>query len=352
MHGRFIARWGLLGIALMWPGCGGTSSPDAGMDSGGPAPRDLAAPTILAQTQVLLPGHPHPIDVFGPADAQRAVIFLHGGGGTKEAVAAQLTIVPSGSSAPDSAWLISRSVAFVFPQGQAKPSAPKAMTWTNYVMDSGVDDLAFLAALQAALRGGTLVPALAKVSRVYLAGHSNGGMMANRAWCESSTLFDGFAGLAGPASVRLYTGGTGLSDPNLGAAPCRPTQPKPYLGLVGAADAVLQTTGNWAQQYWSISPALAATPSFVDPNLVNEEFFHRRIRVPIYCSGTVANPTLSGDAKRTSWSDCGGRIRLVRAETADHCLAPTSICSSSLPEHSGLSMRDLLVDFFTSTEVP
>ena len=164
------------------------------------------------------------------------------------------------------------------------------------------------------------------------------------------TNLDGFAALAGPASVRLYTGGTGLSDPNLGAAPCRPTQPRPYLGLVGGRDATLQTTGNWSQPYWSVNPTLAATPGFVDPNLVNEEFFHRQIRVPLTCGGTAAAPTPSSDGKRTAWSDCGGRIQLIRAETADHCLGQTSLCTATLPGSSGLSMRDLMLDFFTSTE--
>jgi hypothetical protein len=35
---------------------------------------------------------------------------------------------------------------------------------------------------------------------------------------------------------------------------------------------------------------------------------------------------------------------------ADHCLAPTAICSAALPDRSGLILRELLVDFFTSTE--
>lgn len=347
MHRSCIALCGLCVISMAW-GCDGAPAGTPATD-GGTTPPDLQ-PAILAQSNVSLPGHPHPIDVFGPANAQRAVIFLHGGGGNKETVATQLAIVPASSSPPDAAWLMSRSVLFVFPQGQAKPSAPKGMTWNNYVMDSGADDLAFLGALQAALRGGTLVPGLAKVGRVYLAGHSNGGMMANRAWCESSTSFDGFAALAGPASVRLYTGGTGLSDPNLGTAPCRPAQIRPYLGLVGGRDATLQTTGNWSQQYWSVNPTLAATPGFVDPNLVNEESFHRQIRVPLACGGTAAAPTLSSDGKRTTWSDCGGRIQLIRAETADHCLSQTSICTATLPGSSGLSMRDLMLDFFTSAE--
>lgn len=150
--------------------------------------------------------------------------------------------------------------------------------------------------------------------------------------------------------MHLYTGGTGLSDPNLGTAPCRPTQPKPYLGLIGAADAVLQTIGNWSQQYWAVNPARSATPGFVDANLVNEEFFHRRIRVPLYCSGTVANPTLSADAKRTSWSDCG-----VAGPTRPHrdrrSLPGTD--AHLLGEPAGaqrLPLRDLLVGFFTATE--
>ena len=57
-------------------------------------------------------------------------------------------------------------------------------------MSSGQDDVSFLRALVSHLRGSLSLP------RMYLTGHSNGGMMANRMWCETGdSLFDGFVGL-------------------------------------------------------------------------------------------------------------------------------------------------------------
>jgi poly(3-hydroxybutyrate) depolymerase len=164
-------------------------------------------------------------------------------------------------------------------------------------------------------------------------------MMANRMWCERGADFDGFAALAGPASVTLRSTGT---------APCAPSVTRPYLGIVGDADTVLQTTSNWSSDTWTITPRLTGGPSFVNDRLVNEEVFHREVRVPSGCSGTASAPTTDGAF--TVWSDCNGRMQLKRVAQSDHCIAADGACATSLEGASGHRMRDEMVAFFASHE--
>ncbi len=79
------------------------------------------------QTPQTINGFPHQIDYYAPSNAQIAVIFLHGGGGHKEALAYDLGIKNDSStgdhdlSSDGIAWLTTHKVLAVFPQGQALP---------------------------------------------------------------------------------------------------------------------------------------------------------------------------------------------------------------------------------------
>lgn len=337
--------------------CGGSSndpvvdpstSPDAASSTGEGGPTGDASTTdsssssdagssLVTAKDLKVPGHSQPFDVYFPTNAKRVVVFLHGGLGKKEISPNQIGVTVDGT--PDAAWLASKETAFVFPQGSAISSAPAATTWSNYVMTSGQDDVAFLSALADAVRAGTLAPMIPAIARVYVAGHSNGGMMANRLWCEASTRFDGFAAFAGPASESLRAGAS---------APCAPSAAKPYLGVIGSADETIQTTGNWANPIWTVDPKLTSGPSFVDPDVVNEETFHREVRVPKVCAAAATAPVDAGTT--TTWSDCADKVRLVRVNGADHCLKSTAACASSLEGTLGKPLRDLLVGFFVSKE--
>jgi len=317
------------------------STPDGGpaddastLDSGSTSD---AGSALVTAKDLKIAGHSQPFDVYFPTNAKRVVVFLHGGLGKKEISPNQIGVTIDG--APDAVWLASKETAFVFPQGSAIAAAPAATTWSNYVMTSGEDDVAFLSALADTVRAGTIAPTIPAVARVYVAGHSNGGMMANRLWCEASTRFDGFAAFAGPASESLRAGGS---------APCAPSAPKPYLGVIGSADDTIQTTGNWANPIWTVDPKLTSGPSFVDPDVVNEETFHREVRVPKVCAAAATAPVDAGTT--TTWSDCADKVRLVRVNGADHCLKSTAACASSLEGTLGQPLRDLLVGFFVSNE--
>lgn len=337
----------------------GGAGADADAPSGDASVTDRGAPEtdeVVVYTDLTLPGHPHGIDLYLPSGAERVVIFLHGGGGTKETAAARelgarLDDPPEPTPVPDRAWMLSNRTAWVFPQGQHIPGARLARTWDNYMMLSGVDDVAFLQALTSALRAGTLAPSVPGFGRVYLAGHSNGGLMTNRLWCESTPTFDGYAGVAGPPSTDLLPGGP---------HPCAPSAVRPFLGIIGSADTVLQTANNWDGD-WAVNRCLqnAAGPAMPNPNVANEERFHREFRVPFVCGGPTSAPTMTPQA--TTWSDCQGQVRLIRVEGADHCVSPTNSdlclgggqgggCSNALDVQLGTRVRDVLVDFFRASE--
>lgn len=319
-------------ILLLTMAChrGGDSTPGTGTS---------ADTTVTVRANQTLASWPQTIDYYIPSNATTAVIFLHGGGGKKEGIAYNLGIKSDNgnstytTSSAGQDWLIQQKVIAIFPQGQSV--AGNNWTWSNYVMTSGVNDVAFLQALVAAIKSDSSLPA---ISKVYLVGHSNGGMMANRFWCESPSTFDGYVSLVGP--------------PAPGLSGCTPSTIKPYLSVIGDHDSVLMTTGNMAATQWTIKPILVASePSaWVDstPKVLNDKVYYST-RVSTACGESAASGTTSGQV--TSWSNCGGKIQLkVIAQASgsggDHCLLAASYpCSSTLVGDTGLDPKTLAMDF-------
>jgi len=318
----------LLMLFTLAAACGAPSEPSDTAEAS-------AAPTV--KSNLTLASFPHRIDLYLPTNPKRVVVFLHGGGGTKEGGAENLGLrIVSGTTVSyDTAWMAAHDVAFVLPQGQAL-AGTNGRTWRNHVMDSGVDDVAFLNALASAVREGTLDPALPATTRIAVSGHSNGGMMTNRLWCEVPASFDAFVAFAGPASVHLGEGADHA---------CAPSVTRPYLGYIGGKDTVLQTEGHWLDSVWTVKPLLANTPGFVDPKLVNELTFHKTVRVPRTCAGTVHTPVNGGGGAWTTWSDCDGALQLVRVTEADHCMSGDN-CTHSFESDTGRRMIDVLTEFF------
>ncbi|MEK7413337.1 MAG: PHB depolymerase family esterase, partial [Planctomycetota bacterium] len=320
----------------------------------GTGTRAVVKVSVSVRSNQVIAGFAHAIDLYVPSNAQSAVVFLHGGGGNKERFAYDLDIKnDAGStnyaaSASGITWLANERVAAIFPQGQTL-SGYNAWTWNNYFMNSGQNDVAFLQTLVAAIKAD---PALQSITKVYVAGHSNGGMMANRMWCESPTTFDGFGALAGPPSIHL--------DPTLAASatnhPCNPATVKPYISIVGDSDTVLQSTGNMTNKVWVLKSSLhvGASPVYVDndPSVLNDALFHSA-RVAMKCSGTISPATLSGQITR--FSDCNNSVKLVvvsqstargRPSGGDHCLASlVASCVTTLAGTTGLDPKTELVNF-------
>ena len=205
----------------------------------------------------------------------------------------------------EEALLTNRALA-VFPQGQAITAAPESFTWSNYVTDSGLDDMAFIRDLVG------FISARYNISRFYIVGHSTGGMMVNRIWCEAPDLFDGYIAIAGPPA-QLFL------DPKR----CSPNaEAKPYLGIVRSDDWVLGVPDNWEAPTWTIKQVLMQLPikpapeAFLDPVVIGERSF-LQTRVTKICEEVVGEGDSSAvsDGSITTWSFCEDSIRLLRVDS-------------------------------------
>ena len=291
-------------LSLLLSACGGGG--DGSQSSAG----SPAAPVSELQT-LTLSGYPHAVDVYRTAGATRAIVLLHGGGGNKSAIAYQLGLNASTETTTASsinwAWLEANRLMLVLPQGQHLASEPNATTWSNHAMTSGQDDKAFLLALAARVR------AEYGVSSVALMGHSMGGVMTNRIWCESPASFDAYVSLAGPASTHF-------NDP---ATPCAPgSMAKPYLGIIGDADDVMQTAGRWDAASWTVNPTWvkASITAWVNDQVI-AELAQQQLRSAQMCGATLASADYSSSGQVDTWSSCGGRLLLLRVRGADHGVA-------------------------------
>ena len=307
----------------------------------------LEAPYVL--TDQAIPGFPHLYDVFHPSSTTNGgMIFLHGGGGIKENVEKSLKV---------SLDLAERhSMVLVFPQGQSmqtcrKPPC-KAYTWSNYVMNSGQDDVSFLRALVSHLRGSLSLP------RMYLTGHSNGGMMANRMWCETGdSLFDGFVSFAGPPSSWFAKNSD--TEHRACEAASQFGSPPPYLSIFAYGDSVV---GHTPEQHiddelWSVSAVTRAMSSyaFVNDALLNDIFAFVQLRAPLRCGESPPRtPSTETDHLRV-FSACNGTavVAAIKGANTDgtcHRIA-AGHCIAFLQKHLGYGLLDFAATWLTTGEV-
>jgi pimeloyl-ACP methyl ester carboxylesterase len=313
---RVYASIALAFLLPIWSGCGG----DDGNDTG------PGGSKLIVEPNRMLSSAPHRFDIYRAEGAEKAIVFLHGGGGSKEQMAYNLGIKSNAGTfnyqVANGQILLDNKAMAVFPQGQALATAPTVTTWGNYATVSGQDDVQFIRDLVG------YIASEYNISKMYIVGHSMGGVMVSRIWCEAPELFDAFISVAGPPSEHFLDGGT----------PCSPGVAKPFLSIVGSQDGVLQNS-DWEAQTWTIDPLLTQNTAFVDPVLIGERFF-LPTRVTLRCGGTVN----AGDADAvkngalTTWSYCGTSIRLIRIESAGHSM-------ESMEGVSGLNMLELFFDF-------
>ena len=276
---------------------------------GGSSDAPAAAGPLVAMS---VPGYPHAIDVYESEGATRAIVVLHGGAGNKSSVVAQLGLSRdaqvSGTDAATWDWLRAQRTMLVVPQGQHVASQPRAFTWSNYAMSSGQDDKAFLQALAAQIRAryGT-------VRQLVLIGHSMGGVMTNRMWCESPATFDVHVALSGPASATFL-------DP---ATPCAPgSAARPYMAILGDSDDILRNRGAWEADTWTLDPGVVlASPGPWLKKVVKGEFAQLQARASSLCGETVTRGGYSTAGNVDTWRACGGRLALQRVRGAPHGLA-------------------------------
>lgn len=291
-------------LAAALTACGGGGSDG----SAGTSPPPTATDQLISTT---VAGYPHAVNIYRTAGATRAIVLLHGGGGDLNAVAYQVGLNSSATTTTAAtinwAWLDANKVTLVIPQGQHIASNPGATTWSNYAMTSGQDDKAFLQALAAKVRSEY------GLSDITLMGHSMGGAMTNRMWCESNATFNRYVSLAGPASSTFNAAGT----------PCAPgSAAAPYLGVIGDADSVMQTAGAWEAATWSVNAAVVASSIEAWVNrVVIGEFRQQQARTTMVCGGVLDSNGYTTAGNVDTWSTCTGKLVLKRVRGADHGVA-------------------------------
>ena len=202
-----------------------------------PLPRPVAYEAIPKLSADLGPGayelprssakHERPYLLYLPEDYRAEgqfplLLLLHGGGGSAAQFARNIVIE---QDADEFGFII------VFANGSHRfEEGDLLRTWNSghcctYAMEQGIDDVAFLSTLIEEL----LVALPLDPDRVFVAGLSNGAMMANRLAAERSEL------IAGAASVSGSLGGYAEPGAELFIPP-QPANPLRFLAIHGRLD--------------------------------------------------------------------------------------------------------------------
>lgn len=298
-------RLGLAALALLAAACGDddeqpstTATPDGATQEGQEDGDELDT-----TEQLTVDGQTRSYRLFVPgaaAESGPVVVMLHDAGGSPESIA-QATQLDRAAREHGFAVAYPASVSGTWNAGFCCGGAPA----------EGVDDMAFLDELLARLDAHDRVDGEA----VYLAGVSNGAVMAYRYACE------GEAAVAGVASVA---GAMAFDD-------CDPAGPTSVLEIHGTADEVVPVDGGELADFTQASRPVPSSQELAEQ------------WADLNGCGEATTET-EGLVTTTAWPDCDGdaAVRLIVIEGAGH----TWYAPGFGEANGAVDATATLVDFF------
>lgn len=219
-------------------------------------------------------------DTYSPASKSDLIVVLHGGGG-------------NGSQAEEMTGFSSRAkrdgFLVLYPYGTGMRFAKRFLTWNagnccGVAREKNVDDVAFLRRLIQNVKREYAV------RRVYVAGMSNGGMMAYRLACEASDLIDGIAPVSGAMNV----------------AECHPTRPLDVIIFHGRADQHVLYQGGRPTKNMDSTDRIDRSVAYA------EAFWKKQNR----CDGRTVEK--NGTVERVSYRCSGARLTVISIDGEGH----------------------------------
>ena len=224
-----------------------------------------------------------------PSGGLPLVVVLHGGGGADDPVSLirQATRFDAKADTDGFAVVYPEAIDGYWNDGR------KLRQYRSHAED--VDDIAFIQAVVQRVASTTAID----LSRVYLTGASNGGMMAYRIACERPQMFAAVAAVVANLPV---------------AVSCRPPRPIPMLVMNGTEDPLMPWQGGeigfGPQHLGEVLSADATTQTWAHSNR---------------CSGVTETRTLPDQAPtdrtrvtQITYRDCEADVALYRIEGGGH----------------------------------
>ena len=305
-------------------------------------------------------GHPHLADFIYPPtvnDETKAIVVIHGGGGLKHAFAHSLGFKksedetynsdPNAVNGYNEQYLIDNNIALIFIQGLTIQEAPESYTWSNHIMTSGYDDKSML------IYFANYLKTVEGFEKVYLMGHSMGGVMTNRILCEAPLTFDGYGSSAGPIST-------------VNSQDCDYSTDKPYIHVVGLNDRIIQIIeepiiGNSVDHTDDEFLTLNSIVRGLSPDAFVTPAPEFKNGIPLYptrvlekCEDTVSDPIY--EPNELNWeikinTDCNGTLKLIQVKDTDHCTGAGTTgnnfkCDIPLTTTGQTNHLDRFVQFF------
>lgn len=185
----------LLGLTLVATGCAPLESAPLAGDA---VPAAAAVASTAAVSTIVVDGlersYRLQVPVRADSDAPLPLLLVvHGAGGSAE----RAELATGMTQLADANGFI-----VAYPQGTQAADIPGEFSWNagfccGAPVTAGIDDVGYITALLADIEASHPVDP----DRIYIAGFSNGGMLANRLACELDGVFAGIAVVAGALNV-------------------------------------------------------------------------------------------------------------------------------------------------------